>query len=151
MKKTIEAVEEEQGPELNGYRLVNAEKANRAIYGAVVDKGQLVGGVGEGASNEAIIAEYDRLGGLIKKGKLRVKMGSFYDFKGRKPRATPEVAFVFRDLEGDEVVIAENEEIPLEVKAADIAAQNRSERAVKALAKSKGKKKRPVADDADEE
>ena len=102
------------------YTLVNEEKFDRAVNGSMSAEGKLFGGVGENASDEEKLAEYDRLGGLILKGKYKVKTGSFYDFSKRAPRSKPEVIFVFRDLEGDEVEVPEGEEIPLEVKAAEV-------------------------------
>lgn len=106
---------------LNGFVLQNVDKLVRAIEGTVGAAGQLVGGVGENASNEAKIAEYDRLGGLILKGKNKVKMGSFYDFAAGQPRPEPIIEYVFRDLQGNEVIVPEGKEIPIEVKAVEVA------------------------------
>lgn len=103
--------------QIGDFTLVNEEKVHRAIYGTVTQGGMNKGGVGEDAKPEAILAEYDRLGGYIKKGKYKVKMGSFYDFKGRKPRSKPEVVFVLRALMGEKVEVKDGESIPLEVKA----------------------------------
>ncbi len=71
---------------INGYVLVNSEKFNRAIFGTVGAEGKMTGGVGEGASPEAILAEYDKLGGLILKDGVKMEMGSFYDFENKCPR-----------------------------------------------------------------
>lgn len=150
MAKQIHQAEQELGPTIHGYTLVNPDKFERAINGSIVDKGRVVGGIGKEASPEAILAEYDKLGGLIKKGKHRVKMGSFYDFKNRKPHDKPQVSFVFRDIEGDSIEIPEGEVIPAEVQVADMAAQNRSERAVKEASKKRGTKK-AAPDDENEE
>lgn len=109
--------------ELLGYKLVNPDKAERAINGVVGPKGALMGGVGEKASDLAKLAEYDRLGGLILKGNNKLETGCFYDFAKKKPRTKPEVKFVFwveRKGRSKKVVIAEDEEIPLEVKAAEL-------------------------------
>lgn len=113
------------------FTVVNAEKWDRAINGTIGREGRLTGGVGEKASDEAKLAEYDRLGGLIMKGKNKVKMGSFYDFEARKPRVKPEITFVFRDIDGDEVLVPEGEEIPLEVKAAEMAKAKKGKKKVK--------------------
>lgn len=130
--------------ELLGFELANPEKVERAIFGMVADQGRLVGGVGEDASDEAKIAEYDRLGGLITQGdkKYKVKTGSFYDFKERKPRETPQVVLLFKDLNGEEVEVGADEEIPMEVRAAEMIKEK----------KGKGKKKaKPDVEGEDEE
>ena len=116
------------------YTAVNEEKWNRAVYGTVTSRGSLQGGVGENASYEEKLVEYDRLGGLILLGKNKVKTGSFYDFEKRKPREKPEVLLVFRDLNGVVVEIPEGKEVPLEVKAAELAREK-----VKVGKKKKGK------------
>ncbi len=128
--------------DINGYTLVNAEKVNRAIYGAVLSQGQMKGGVGESATDEELLAEYDRLGGLILKGKFQVKLGSFYDFKTRKPRAKPEIVFVFKDLTGETVEVEEGEALPLDVQAAEKIKEKKV-----AKAKATGKKKAKADDD----
>jgi len=123
--------------EIKGYTLVNDEKVGRALNGVEID-GNLKGGVGNGAyfeDNEwkrdgsklsekeaesletALLAEYDKLGGLIKKGDDKVKMGSFYDFKAKKPRALPKVTFVYR-VNGKHVEVPDGVELPGAVKAA---------------------------------
>lgn len=132
-----------------GYSLVNHDKLDRAINGAVSKRGQLEGGVGAEASDEAVIAEYDRLGGLILKGKYKVKTGSFYDFKGRKPRAKADVLLTLTDINGNTVDIAENAEIPMEVKAAEMIKENKEAKIAKTTPKTVTKKKK--ADDEDEE
>lgn len=110
------------------YNLENEDKVNRAINGSIHGQGQSVGGVGDNASQEEIIAEYDRIGGLItlekKSGKgvnksYKVKTGSFYDFPKRTVRKSPEVVLSLRGIDGEEVEISQDEEIPVEVQAAE--------------------------------
>ncbi len=138
---------------VNGFIAENHEKWNRAIFGAIGSLGTLTGGVGENASLEAKLAAYDKLGGLITKGGRKIKTGSFYDFAGKKARATPEVSYIFRDLEGEEVVVPEGEEVPLEVRAAEIATANKAnkvsaKKAAKDTAKvGVGSKKKPNIED----
>lgn len=103
-----------------GYELQNAEKVDRAIFGAMSRGGALAGGVGENATDEAKLAAYDKLGGLILKDNHKVKMGSFWDFAKNKAREKPEVMLELRDLLGNKIEIAEGEAIPLEVKAAEM-------------------------------
>lgn len=146
------------------------DKVERAINGSVGAQGSLVGGVGKEATPEAIIAEYDRLGGLIVKIKpglkpedlnlpedatpeeklkaekklmkmsYKVKTGSFYDFKKGEARAKPQVLLVFRDLYDNEIEIPEDEPIPLEVRAAEAAKEKGSK-------KKAGKKKAETDED----
>ncbi len=69
------------------YLLVNHEKLDRVINGAMASQGRLSGGLGKDASAEEIIAEYDRLGGLIlTNGGQKVETGTFYDFVNRKAK-----------------------------------------------------------------
>lgn len=118
---------------IKGFTLVNAAKFERAINGTVHRAGTPEGGVGDDASDDEILAEYDRLGGLIQKGKNNVKTGCFYDFKNKKPRDNPKVILVFRNLEGQSVEISDTEEIPADVRAAE-AIREKNRKAPKKLA-----------------
>ena len=106
--------------QIKEFTLANEEKYGRAINGSMGSLGQLAGGVGENASDKAKLAEYDRLGGLVLKGKYKVKMGSFYDFEKKAPRKTPDITLVLTDFNGEKVEIKDGEDIPLEVKAAEM-------------------------------
>jgi len=137
---------------IKGYTLVNSEKLDRAVNGTVGREGRLYGGIGEKASDEAKLAAYDKLGGLIKKGKNKVKIGSFYDFEKRKPREKPDVKLVFRGLEGEEIVLDEGEEKPIEVIAAEKIQEKKNKKknkkeADKRVAKAKAKKVKKADDD----
>ncbi len=113
--------------EINGYELVNEDKLERAINGTLNSSAQMVGGVGKKdkagklENPEEVLAEYDRLGGLIFKAgtKDKVKTGSFYDFKLKGARPKPEVVYTYR-VNGQEIDVPEGEELPLSVKAARI-------------------------------
>lgn len=100
--------------------LANDEKYSRAINGAVSQRGEMRGGVGEDAPDEVKIAQYDKLGGLILKNGRKVKMGCFFDFKKNKAIENPVIIIQFRDLNGNLVEIEDGEAIPLEVQAAEI-------------------------------
>jgi hypothetical protein len=123
---------------IQGYELVNEEKVDRALNGRSTAKGLRVGGVANGAfikdgvwfrdgseisEDEAVkiesslLAEYDKFGGLIKRGDDSVKTGSFYDFKSRQPRSTPKVVFTYR-VNGRNVDVEDGKELPGIVKAA---------------------------------
>lgn len=91
----------EEGEKFGDYILPNLEKLDRAINGSVGRGGSMAGGVGKEATPEAIIAEYDKLGGLIltKEGE-KVANGSFYDFKEKKSKQTPLVRVVDESVHG---------------------------------------------------
>lgn len=131
------------------YTLQNPDKIHRAIHGTVLSQGQLKGGVGEDAEPAAILAEYDRLGGLIlMDGKYKVKTGSFYDFAGRKSFAKPKPTLLFT-INGEVIEVPADKPLPLEVQAAEQADTRKKERATK---KGKGKdKKNKDADEEDED
>lgn len=121
---------EEPAAVINQFLLINHEKLDRVLNGSVGREGKLYGGLKAqfpdgNIPNDRILAEYDKLGGLIMKGTSKVKMGSFYDFATRKPKEVPEVVFVFRDIEGDIVELNEGEEIPIEVRAAEAQKQTK--------------------------
>lgn len=97
---------------INGFELENSEKLERVIEGVVNRLGERSGGIGEEADDALKLAKYDAVGGLITLNGRKVKTGSFWDFKTRKMRPTPEVMLVMRDLEGNEVEIAANDVSP---------------------------------------
>jgi hypothetical protein len=131
-----------------GFELVNDEKVHRAIYGTVGQGGSAVGGVGEEATEAEILAEYDRLGGLITKNGDKVKMGCFYDFKGRKPHKDPKVILVFQ-VNNKVVEVPANEPLPVLVQAAKIAdEQNAEERTTKRKKGNASGKIKDVEDEA---
>ncbi len=86
---------EESGQLFGDFVICNPDKLERAINGTPGAGGRASGGVGKDASPEEILAEYDRLGGLIKTiDGEKVSMGSFFDFKAGKPRANPSVKII---------------------------------------------------------
>lgn len=89
------------------YELSSVDKYNRAIFGSNSRAGKPIGGVGENATEAEILAEYDRLGGLILEGNNKVETGSFFDFKNNKPREVPVITYIYRTLDGEAVSIPE--------------------------------------------
>lgn len=125
---------------IKGYELCNPDKIDRALYGNPISKdvdGNPVrkGGVAkeDGSYDEnALLSEYDKLGGLIKNDEgSRVLTGSFYDFKKRKPREVPEVKLTFRisvpGLARQVINIDEGERKPDIVRAAQEIEKMKSE------------------------
>ncbi len=141
--------------DINGFTVANKDKFERAVNGTIGPQGALVGGVGEDATPEAKLAEYDRLGGLILKGKYKVKTGSFYDFDKKTAFAKPKPVLVLHDLEGNTIDHPLDEEIPIEVLAAEKIADKKVVKAdeaarKKAAIKAKAAKKDVVEDDGSE-
>jgi hypothetical protein len=129
---------------LLGFDLVNEDKIERALHGNIGAEGKLVGGVGDNASDMEKLAEYDKLGGLVRKGKYNLKIGCFFDFTTQKAKESPEVVFTLKDLNGNTVEVPEGEDIPLEVRAAEIQKEKKSAKKVK-------KSKKDVEDEDEED
>jgi 2-keto-4-pentenoate hydratase len=91
-----------------GFKCVNEEKLERAIHGLKNGDKEVFRGVGDEATPDAVLANYDKLGGLILKDGQIVKMGSFYDFIKKKPREEAEIAFLI-DIDGQRVEVSEDE------------------------------------------
>lgn len=127
---------------VKGFELLNPEKVERALVGTVTRSGALSGGVQapDGTYDEdALLAEYDRLGGLIRKGDDKVKMGSFFDFKSRKPREKATPVLEFR-INGRVQEVPMDEPLPPVVRAAKLAAEMDKNEAVE-KAEEKAEKK----------
>lgn len=127
---------------VKGFELLNPEKVERALVGTVTRSGALSGGVQapDGTYNDdALLAEYDRLGGLIRKGDDKVKMGSFFDFKAKKPREKATPVLEFR-INGRVQEVPMDEPLPPVVRAAKLAAEMDKNEAVE-KAEEKAEKK----------
>jgi hypothetical protein len=112
-----------EATKVNGFILANPDKVTRALQGAMNERGEFIGGVqkSDGSFDPAeLIAEYDKIGGLILKGEDKVRTGSFYDIKARKARAVPKVEFEFR-VNGEIIYVPAEAEKPNAVKAVQIA------------------------------
>lgn len=123
---------------INGFECVNEEKFDRVINGSMTSQGTLTGGVGTSATPEKKLAEYDRLGGLIRFANRKVKTGSFWDFKAGKAVENPEPLWVIR-AEGEIVEIPVGEQLPPEVQASELIAKKKADK-VAAVVEKKGKK-----------
>jgi len=82
---------------IKGLELRNIEKLAR-VYGKL----------GENASDEAVLVEYDKLGGLIVRQGIKVKRGVAYDVSARKARAELRIVL---DRSYDENAKDEEEEV----------------------------------------
>lgn len=105
---------------VKGYELLNQDKVRRVLEGSPSRTGEAVGGIlqPDGTFDEdLLLANYDKIGGGIRKNGDTVKMGSFYDFARKAPRTKAEVVLTFR-INGEVVEVAEEAEAPAIVKAA---------------------------------
>ena len=118
MIKKKKKIVKKEGRKLEGYVCVNEAKLDRVINGSMASGGKLEGGLGEGASEKDILVAYDKLGGLITKDGIKVKIGSFYDFENKQARSKPEVMLLFTDVTGTVVEVPEGEALPPTVAAA---------------------------------
>lgn len=99
-----------------GVRMENTDKVSRAVYGTSTSQG-LVGGVGEDASVEAILAKYDEIGGYISKDGFKVKNGIFFDKKTRQPVEAKKIVLLIK-MNGEVIEHTEGEPESLEIKVA---------------------------------
>jgi hypothetical protein len=120
------------------FEMKSIEKVRRVIDGEPDSKGIFQGALGVEAAPLAVLALYDKKGGLIvgKEG-AKVKTGSFYDFKKKAAREKPVITFTFK-INGREVEYIDGEDRPLEVRAAELLAQA-EEKAQKELAANKAR------------
>lgn len=98
-----------------GVLMVNNEKVERVVKGTSTSRG-LVGGVGENASLDVVLAKYDQMLGYITKDGFKVKNGTFVDRQG-KPVATPKIVVLVK-MNGEIVEHSEDEPETLEIKVA---------------------------------
>lgn len=108
--------------QVKGFELVNEEKIDRALNGSITGNNTRIGGIikEDGTYDEdALIAEYDKLAGLIMKGSDVVKTGCFYDFKNKRYSKEPKIIFQFR-VNGKVVEVEDGVELPGIVKASKI-------------------------------
>lgn len=118
---------------IKGYTLANPDKVTRALDGSMNEHGVFMGGVrkSDGSYDDAeLLAEYDRIGGLVMKGEDKVATGSFYDFQARKARAEAKVSFEYR-VNGELVFVPAEKEKPVKVKAAQAVKKAAAKKAAK--------------------
>ncbi len=77
----------QESVDFGDFILYSHDKLHRVINGVVGEGGKTSGGLGKDASAEDIIANYDKLGGLIRtKDGQKVETGTFWDFVNDKPK-----------------------------------------------------------------
>lgn len=124
-----------------GLDAIDGVKWNYAINGITTSNNTTKGGVGEDATMFQKFAEYDRLGGLIRKNGYPLKMGCFYDFKNKKAHVETKLVIIYK-VNSKFIEVPDGQELPIEVRAAMIAEGHEDKGAVtprKAKKSEKGK------------
>ena len=121
---------------VNGYQLENPEKLERVVMGVLSRAGTLEGGLGLDAEPELVLASYDRLAGFITKDGVKVKTGSFWDFKAKAPRKEPQVMFIF-NIGGDNVEVDDPSNLHKAIEVVGKARKEKEEKFKEAKKKSK--------------
>lgn len=123
---------------INGFKLENADKLERVILGNMGRAGVLEGGLGLDAEPETVLAHYDKVAGHITKDGTKIKRGSFWDFTLKKPRAIPEIMFLFK-IGGEFVEVDDPTNLSKAIKVVEEVRQEKEAKVKKARAKSKFK------------
>ncbi len=110
-----------------GFELVSEEKYARAKEVAGED------------NEKELLAQYDKLGGLITKDGEKVATGSFYDFKAKKARFEPLVSFEKPKEKKGTIVenVGDEEETPAQKKLREKAEKAAEEKIEKKRTKTK--------------
>lgn len=87
-----------------GFQLLNEAKVRRAIE--TLEK------FGSSYTQEQILAEYDKLGGAIKKEGRIITMGTFYDFLEKKPKKIENYKNIGEESYDDEYVLVRKKRSP---------------------------------------
>ena len=104
MAKKAETKEEggiERFDVIDGFVLENPMKLERVVLGDVKRAGVPEGGLGEDADPMLVLAHYDKIAGYITKDvggskRVKIKTGSFWNFRTKKPHETPQIMYLFR-------------------------------------------------------
>jgi len=127
--------------EIDGFVLENSEKIERVINGELGREGSLVGGMGEKEAKEnpsLVLARYDKIAGYITKDGVKIKTGSFWDFKKKCPREKPEVMYIFR-IGGESVEVDDPKNLAAAISTVQKAVADKEEKVKTKKAKSKFK------------
>lgn len=124
---------------INGFQLENDEKLSRVVFGVMGRAGILQGGLGEEATPELVIAHYDKLAGYITKDGVKIKTGSFWDFKAKAPRDEPVITFIF-NVGGDKVEVDDPKNLATAINTVSKARAEKEEKIKEKKSKSKFKK-----------
>lgn len=134
---------EDEFKHIEGFVLENEDKIERVIMGDMGRSGSLEGGIGEEESREnpsLVLARYDRLAGFITKDDVKIKTGSFWDFKKKAPREKPEIMFIF-NVGGENVEVDDPKNLAKAISTVQKAVTEKEEKIKERKAKSKFKNK----------
>lgn len=123
---------------INGFKLENPDKLERVIHGDMGRGGVLEGGIGEDAEPGLVLAHYDKLAGYITKDGVKIKTGSFWDFKGKAPRKEPEIMYIF-NIGGDNVEVDDPSNLASAISTVEKVRAEKEEKVKTKKAKSKFK------------
>ncbi len=114
---------------INGFELCDSIKLERVLFGTVGRHGYPEGGLGIGVDPEIVLANYDRLGGLIKKDGVKVKTGSFWNFDRRvkAPHQKPQVMFLF-SIGGETVEVDDPKNLANAIQTVETAKAEKEEK-----------------------
>lgn len=121
---------------INGFQIENAEKLERVVMGVVSRAGTLEGGLGLDADPELVLANYDKLAGFITKDGVKIKTGSFWDFKAKAPRKEPQIMFIY-NIGGDNVEVDDPTNLHKAIEVVGKARAEKEEKVRKAKKNSK--------------
>jgi|SRR3990167_4205044 len=128
--------------EIDGFVLQNSEKIERVINGELGREGSLVGGMGEKEAREnpsLVLARYDKIAGYITKDGVKIKTGSFWDFKKKCPREKPEVVYIF-NIGGEKIEVDNPANLASAVSTIQKVVAEKEEKVKEKKSKSKFKK-----------
>lgn len=127
---------------VNGFEMRNPDKLERVVMGNMGRAGVLEGGLTEEVAiknPELVLAHYDKLAGYITKDGIKIKTGSFWDFKGKAPRKVPEVMYIF-SIGADKVEVADPKDLAKAISTLETATAQKEAVIKEKKAKSKFKK-----------
>lgn len=123
---------------IDGFKLENPDKLERVIHGDLGRAGVMEGGLGENAEPSLVLATYDKLAGFITKDGVKIKTGSFWDFKAKAPRKTPEIKYIFR-ISGEFVEVDDPSQLAEAISTVEKVRTEKEEKVKAKKAKSKFK------------
>ena len=90
-----------------GFQLLNPTKIAKAF-----ENFHKIGKTEKEITGEELLAEYDKLGGAIKKNRRLVAMGAFYDFTKKEPKKNLDLDNIGEEDYEDEYVLMRKKRVP---------------------------------------
>ena len=113
-----------------GFVCANADKLERVVFGMTGREGEIDGGIGEAAARAnpmLALAHYDKIAGFILKDGIKIKTGSFWNFKRgvNAPHKEPQVKYLF-NFGGNIVEVDDPSELASAVQTMQKAESNKA-------------------------